>query len=304
MVSVIIPTYNRAKMVAECVASVLATNFPELEVVVVDDCSPDDTQGELRRRFGADPRVKVVRTERNLMVTGARNRGVREARGDFLLFLDHDNRIEPTMIDEMMASFRRNPEALLVGAISFNRHRTGPDTLWSAGNRFNPWTSRVIERDAGVSVSDLPAYDDDLPTSYAPNAFMVRKSTFDAVNGFDEAIGMMYDESDFGCRVLKLGGKAYYASRARTLHLGHADPLVDETPLRLLGIEKPRRTYCFARNRLRFARRHFSFLQALSVSLIFAPLSAVCYGIVALKNHRADIAWAYLKGTLAGIFGR
>jgi hypothetical protein len=70
----------------------------------------------------------------------------------------------------------------------------------------------------------------------------------------------------------------------------------------LLGIEKPYRTYCFARNRIRFARRHFSFLQTLSVAIIFAPLSAVYYGLVALKNRRADIAWAYFKGTICGMF--
>ena len=69
----------------------------------------------------------------------------------------------------------------------------------------------------------------------------------------------------------------------------------------MLGIEKTYRTYCFARNRLRFARRHFSLLQILSVSLIFAPLSAVYYGVVALRNKRPDIAWAYLKGTIAGL---
>ena len=73
--------------------------------------------------------------------------------------------------------------------------------------------------------------------------------------------------------------------------------------LRQLGIEKPFRTRCFARNRLRFARKHFSFLQILSVALVFAPLSCGYYGIVALKNKRPDIAWAYLEGTLAGIFG-
>jgi hypothetical protein len=71
----------------------------------------------------------------------------------------------------------------------------------------------------------------------------------------------------------------------------------------LLGIEKPYRTFCFARNRIRFARRHFSFVQALSVAFIFAPLSAVYYGLVALKNKRYDIAWAYLKGTVRGILG-
>ena len=63
-----------------------------------------------------------------------------------------------------------------------------------------------------------------------------------------------------------------------------------------------RRIESASRNRLRFARRHFSFLQALSVALVFAPLSAIYYGWAALKNRRPAIALAYLRGTLAGIF--
>ena len=73
--------------------------------------------------------------------------------------------------------------------------------------------------------------------------------------------------------------------------------------LRQLGIEKPYRTFCFARNRLRFARRHFNFLQNASVHLVFAPLSCLYYCAIALRNRRPDIARAYLTGTLCGIFG-
>ena len=302
-ISVVIPTYNRAEMVCNCVRSVLATNYPALEVIVVDDCSPDDTGARIAKSFGADVRVRYQRNVKNLMVAGSRNAGGRKASGEFLLFLDHDNVVFPDMLAEMAACFARNADARLVGAISINRHKAGTDTVWSAGNDFNRWTSQPRELYAGLPAEDLPPLPDALPTTYAPSAFMVRKESFDAVGGFDPAIGMMFDESDFGWRVLKLGGKGYYATRARTLHMGHADPLVKETPLRLLGIEQPKRTFCFARNRLRFARRHFTFLQALSVAFVFAPLSAVYYCAVSIRNRRPDIAWAYAKGTLAGILG-
>ena len=302
-ISVIIPTYNRASMVCDCVRSVLATNYPALEVIVVDDCSPDDTGSRIATEFSHNPRVKYQRNEKNLMVTGSRNAGGRSATGEFLLFLDHDNVVNQNMLSEMIACFGRNADALLVGAISINRHKTGPDTIWSVGNDFNSWTSQPRELFAGIIAAELPPLPDDMPTKYAPSAFMVHKKSFDAVGGFDDAIGMMFDESDFGWRILKLGGKGYYATRATTIHLGHADPLVEETPLRQLGIEQPRRTYCFARNRLRFARRHFTLPQILSVTFIFAPLSAVYYCGVALKNRRPDIAWAYFRGTIAGIFG-
>lgn len=302
MISVIIPTYNRAKMVADCVESVLATNYPELEVIVVDDCSPDRTSELLRARFPRETRLKIIRNAKNLMVTGSRNQGRLHASGEYLLFLDHDNIVNNDILVELIACFKRNPQALLVGALTINRRKSGPDTLWSAGNDFNPWTSRPIELYGGMPIEELPPLPEDLPTTYAPNAFMVRRETFDAVKGFDPSIGIMFDESDFGWRVRELGGKGYYATRARTLHLGHVDPLVSETPLRLLGIETPIRAYHFAKNRITFARRHFTFLQFLSVSSLFAPLSALYYGFVALKNRRADVARAYLKGTLAGIF--
>jgi len=57
-ISVVIPTYNRASMACECVASVLAMGWANLEVVVVDDCSPDNTGEILKRAFGHDRRVR------------------------------------------------------------------------------------------------------------------------------------------------------------------------------------------------------------------------------------------------------
>ena len=64
-ISVIIPTYNRANMVCDCVASVIAQKNAALEVIVVDDCSPDDTELKIKERFGNDSRVRYVRNEKN-----------------------------------------------------------------------------------------------------------------------------------------------------------------------------------------------------------------------------------------------
>lgn len=63
-ISVIIPTYNRANMVCDCVDSVLAQKGVTLEVIVVDDCSPDDTWLKIKERFGNDGRVRYIRNEK------------------------------------------------------------------------------------------------------------------------------------------------------------------------------------------------------------------------------------------------
>ncbi|MDY5597405.1 MAG: glycosyltransferase family 2 protein, partial [Kiritimatiellia bacterium] len=85
-VSVIVPTYNRAQMVCACVDSVLKSDWPDFEVIVADDCSPDDTRRMVEERYRSDERVKYTRTERNSLTSGARNQGARCATGDYYFF--------------------------------------------------------------------------------------------------------------------------------------------------------------------------------------------------------------------------
>ena len=302
-VSVIVPTFNRAEMVCACVASVLATEGAEpLEVVVVDDGSPDDTAARLAARFGRDARVRYMRNARNSFQAVSRNNGAKVAKGDYLLFLDDDNLVAPTMLAELLACFARHPDAGLVAPLAVQRRPGAGGLVWTLGSDFSRWTSRPRDRGGNLPLAELPAAPIDYPTTYSPNAFMVPRRLYEELGGMEERFVQIFEESDFGWRVVESGRSAWIAARARTEHLGFLEPgCVPE--LRLLGIEKPYRTYCFARNRIRFARRHFSFLQALSVAFVFAPLSVVWYGRAALRNRRPDIAWAYLKGTLAGIVG-
>jgi glycosyltransferase involved in cell wall biosynthesis len=328
LVSVIIPTHNRAQMLCDCVSSVLTSDWPDLEVIVADDCSPDDTARQVSERFGNDERVKYVRTERNGFTSAARNCGARIALGSYLLFIDDDNELLPDAIREMVACFRRNPKAQFVAPLTLhwkkedggsgvtaftlgmaNRSKPngGNHTVWTLGSDYNPWTSMCADYyPQGITLDTLPpapAGGCDFPTTYSPNAFMVPKNTFLQVHGFDEGYGMQYDEADFGVRITKgLGAEGYICAKAVTKHLGFLDP-AEVGELRAMGLGNPGRAYCFGRNRVKFARRHFNWLQALSVALVFAPLSALWYGRVALRNHRADIAWGYFKGTVAGILG-
>ena len=301
-ISVIIPTFNRAAMVCDCVASVLAQENVALEVVVVDDCSPDDTKARLDERFGGDPRVRYSRNEKNSFQAVSRNNGVKIANGKFLLFLDDDNILGENALVSLLDEFKKNSKLGLAAPMAVHK-RPGKDNLiWSLGSDFNRWTSQPKDNCPNLPLEKLPLEPQTYSTSYYPNGFMVPREIYNEVGGFDESYVQIFEESDFGWKIREAGYDAIISTKARTEHLGFLEPgCVPE--LRQLGIEKPYRTYCFARNRLRFARRHFSFMQILSVTLVFAPLSAVYYCAVALKSRRADIAWAYLKGTLAGIFG-
>lgn len=300
LISVIIPTYNRAQMVCDCVASVLATNYPELEVIVVDDCSPDDTGTKLKTRFGDDGRVRYLRNEQNSFQAVSRNNGAKIASGDYLFILDDDNLVDKNIFVELLACFERHPDAGLVAPLSVHQRPGKENLIWTLGSDFSRWTSRPMDYGNNTSLNEFLQEPIDYPTTYSPNAFMVPRKVYDELGGMEESFVQIFEESDFGWRVCESGHTAWIATRARTDHLGFLEAgCVPE--LRMLGIEKAYRTYCFARNRLRFARRHFNWLQIFSVALVFAPLSVGYYGLVALRNRRPDIAWAYLKGTMRGV---
>ena len=301
-ISVVIPTFNRAKMVCDCIASVLEQDDVILEVIVVDDCSPDETGKMVSEQFGKDARVKYLRNDKNSFQAVSRNKGAKVACGKYLFFLDDDNILEPHALSELLECFGRHPDAGLVAPLSVHKRESLRNLIWTLGSDFNRWTSQPKDVHPNLPVDKLSDVPVDWPTTYSPNAFMVPRDVFDSVCGFEESFVQIFEESDFGWKIVESGRSAWIAARARTSHLGFLEPGCVPA-LRQLGIEKPYRTYCFARNRLRFARRHFNLLQTLSVMAVFAPLSAVYYGFVALKNRRADIAWAYLKGTMAGVLG-
>jgi glycosyltransferase involved in cell wall biosynthesis len=92
-VSVIVPTFNRAEFLHECVASFMEWPVDMVEVVIVDDCSTDNTEqvcAELAFRYGSG-RLRYFRQESNQGAPAARNRGVAEGRGDLLMFVDSDD---------------------------------------------------------------------------------------------------------------------------------------------------------------------------------------------------------------------
>lgn len=301
-ISVIIPTYNRAAMVCDCVSSVLATGYPALEVIVVDDCSPDDTACIVKSSFGNDPRVKYMRNDANSFQAISRNNGARIATGDLLFFLDDDNKVDERMFVELVAAFERHPKAGLIAPMSVHQASGKRNLIWTLGSDFNRWTSQPKDRFPNLPLSKLPADEDDYPTTYSPNAFMVPRKVYEEIGGIDESFVAIFEESDFGWRVMEAGYEEYIASKAVTKHFGFLEPGC-VSQLRQLGVERPARTYYFARNRLRFARRHFSLAQAFAITVVFAPLSVAWYGKVAIQNCRPDIAWAYLKGTVCGILG-
>jgi hypothetical protein len=103
------PAYNAADTIGDAIRSVLAQTEPDFELIVVDDGSTDDTGGEIRRST-SDRRVRLIR-QPNAGLAATRNRGLDEARGRYVSFLDADDLLLPGYLETMSATLDRFPDA-------------------------------------------------------------------------------------------------------------------------------------------------------------------------------------------------
>lgn len=115
--SVVMPAYNAAASVARAIASVRAQSVTDWELIVIDDCSTDDTAAVVTELLAdvADDRVQLVRQPTNSGVAVARNVGVERARGQFVTFLDSDDEYLPAHLATLAAAFGPEVDAVVGG---------------------------------------------------------------------------------------------------------------------------------------------------------------------------------------------
>ena len=109
LVSVITPTYNRAYCLPRTLDSALAQTHADLEILVVDDGSTDDTRALIAQKYAKEPRVRYIYQE-NQRVAAARNHGLELARGEYIAFLDSDDLWEPWKLELQVACMERYPD--------------------------------------------------------------------------------------------------------------------------------------------------------------------------------------------------
>ena len=118
MISVIIPLYNKEKTVANTIQTVLGQTFRDFEIVIVDDGSTDGSVGEVEKID--DPRIRLIR-QQNAGVSAARNKGVEEARGEYVAFLDADDEWRPDYLATQYALTQKYPDCG-VFAVNYEFH--------------------------------------------------------------------------------------------------------------------------------------------------------------------------------------
>ncbi len=105
MISIIVPVYNREKYISRCVESLLRQTYTNIEVILVDDGSTDNSMKVMKKLQKKDERLKII-SQRNSGVSSARNLGLLQAKGEFIQFVDSDDYIEPQMCFEMINALK------------------------------------------------------------------------------------------------------------------------------------------------------------------------------------------------------
>ena len=107
LVSIIMPSYNTGRFIKDTIESVLAQSYTNWELIIVDDCSTDDTD-QIIERYLTDNRIIYIKNKTNSGAALSRNRALREAKGKWIAFLDSDDLWEPLKLEKQIAFMQEN----------------------------------------------------------------------------------------------------------------------------------------------------------------------------------------------------
>jgi glycosyltransferase involved in cell wall biosynthesis len=215
LVSVVTPCHNAETFVAETIESVLAQTHPRVEQVVVDDGSSDGSWEVVRRYAALHPgRVRGVRLEGNRGGCHARNRGVREAGGEFLMFLDADDTIEPQTLGALVEAARGRPGALAVCDWAYLSHAP-------AGWVESPRNAAIPAVDPdGALRGWLEGY------AWSPtSALLWPRAVFERTGGWNESLARNQD-GDITMRALAAGAPVVFAPDGKGIYRLHGETRV------------------------------------------------------------------------------
>ena len=257
LVSVIIPFYKQEAYLAETIASVVLGGYSNIEIIVVDDGSPVSAASVLNGKANS-PNIILFRTE-NRGLSAARNLGFRNSSGDFLLFLDSDDRLVSGAIQSHLKILSDAPDA----ALSFG----SVITIDEQGAKVHRAHICRPRRDYFLKLLEINM----IPT---PGATLIRRSAFVEAGLFDESFRMVEDYRLY----LKLARRYPLVLNnccvvERRIHQNNMsknlEPMLEATMAALDKVEAEEKLTKRERNRLSYGRRHWTHVYRPKTNLMY-----------------------------------
>ena len=244
-VSIVILNWNGYEVTRECLASLSKIDYPNYEIVLVDNGSADGSPERLAAEF---PGITLIRNKKNLGFTGGNNAGIRHAleeNVDYVLLLNNDTVVAPNFLSELIRAGESDNRIGLLNPKIF--YFEPSDRIWYAGGSFNVWKGIASHR--GSREIDRGLYDSPEEVTFITGcAFLIKTQVIRKIGLLDDCLFYTCEDSDWTIRSLNAGYKALYEPSSVIWHKESIDVK------RNAG--KAFRDFYNVRNSLLLARRH------------------------------------------------
>lgn len=214
-VSILVLNWNGRDLTLDCLESLMALDYKNARIVVVDNASEDDSVAQVSRLF---PSVQILQLDRNYGYGGGYNLAMEKLNSmqtEYLLLLNNDTRVAPDFITALVKGKNAYGPDHIYGAKIF--YDDEPDRIWYAGGQVNLSRFQISHR--GIRQKDSQAFSVDSATDYVTGCcLMTSWKTFNNLQGFDERFNMYAEDVDLCLRARNSGLKCYLIHSAHIWH--------------------------------------------------------------------------------------
>ena len=281
LVSVIIPTYKRPEKLVRCLESVFKGTYENMEIIVINDDPKSDFR-PIIKKF----KIRLIQHKKEVYVVKSRNEGARLAKGEILFFVDDDNIIDKSTIENMIFKYINIKNVGLIGPLMYN----SSGGLWFYGGKatwINPNVRPVPKTELNKEL---------IETDAIPNAYMISRELYLKIGGEDPSFPT-HEELDMAQRLKLAGYKNYIYTNAITIHdIGkQAVNLIDRPPYRM---------YATVMCNFLIEKKYAPKSKFLLFLFVFVPVHIVLYLLYYIPfkaKNKSKYYKAYLEGLKDGL---
>lgn len=210
-VTVVLLIWNEWHHTSLCLSSLRQLQYPNFDVVVVDNGSTDDSVARIRETF---PWVKLIENGKNLGFAGGCNVGIKYAQqeaADFIWLLNNDTTVDPSALGTMVEKAQTNPRIGAVGSVIYFMDEPTRLQCWGGGH-VNFWLGR-----AGYYLKEVP---EDKIESITGCSLLLSRAAIDEVGSLDEGFFMYWEDADICFRLRRAGWRLAVAGQSKVWHKG------------------------------------------------------------------------------------
>jgi GT2 family glycosyltransferase len=283
--------WNQKDLTCECLDSLAQLDYPNYEIVVVDNGSRDDEAAVIRSRF---PSAIVLKNERNVGFAEGNNVAIRyalEQGADYVLLLNNDTALDPQMLKKLIEVSESDDQIAIVGPKI--PYFDEPQTIWSAGGILGPREGPIM---LGLDETDEGQHDTLTEVDWVTGcALLIKSSVVRQIGLIDARFFIYFEENDWCSRAKKAGFKIFCVPEARMWH---------KIQPRHQALS-PRHVYLMTRNRLLFLRNSGARLPLILFVIFTENFRAVCaWSIRKRHKDKRPLRGAVLRGVFDFMRGR